>query len=251
MKEGLVNDFVRAFCEDREGGLWIGTDGGLSYWRAGTFRSFTAATGLIYGSIRGLLLDRDDSLWVATERGLTRFRSGAFVSDPLLERSRQHESLGALPGRRARTVDRDTGLRALPVEVGPADAVHDRSRPAEQQDSLRRGRPAGQPLDERPERRRLGVAARSRVAPSARRQARRRAALRHHRGSEHQSDAGRRPACRRGDHHRRDLVPQHERGGADRARRAGAAESAAGGDRARDRRWPARSVPGRPRPSAG
>jgi hypothetical protein len=86
MKEGLVNDFVRAFCEDREGGVWIGTDGGLSYWRGGTFRSFTAATGLIYGSIRGLLLDRDDSLWVATERGLTRFRSGAFVSDPLLER---------------------------------------------------------------------------------------------------------------------------------------------------------------------
>ena len=44
MKEGLVNDFVRAFCEDREGGIWIGTDGGLSYWRDGTFRSFTAAT---------------------------------------------------------------------------------------------------------------------------------------------------------------------------------------------------------------
>ena len=44
MKEGLVNDFVRAFCEDREGGVWIGTDGGLSYWRDGTFRSFTAAT---------------------------------------------------------------------------------------------------------------------------------------------------------------------------------------------------------------
>src|SRR5262249_35482849 len=25
MKQGLVNDFVRAFCEDREGSIWIGT----------------------------------------------------------------------------------------------------------------------------------------------------------------------------------------------------------------------------------
>ena len=42
MKDGLVNDFVRAFCEDREGGIWIGTDGGLSYWRGrGSFRNFT------------------------------------------------------------------------------------------------------------------------------------------------------------------------------------------------------------------
>ena len=83
MKEGLVNDFVRAFCEDRDGGVWIGTDGGLSYWRNGVFKSFTAATGLLYGSIRGLLLDRDDSVWIATERGLAKFRLGAFVRTPL------------------------------------------------------------------------------------------------------------------------------------------------------------------------
>ena len=116
MKDGLVNDFVRAFCEDREGGIWIGTDGGLSYWRDGTLpqlhgggRPRSTAASAACCSIA------TSSLWVATERGLSRFRSGAFVSDPLLERLRGHEGLGAARGLRRRTVDRDAGRRALPV----------------------------------------------------------------------------------------------------------------------------------------
>jgi ligand-binding sensor domain-containing protein/signal transduction histidine kinase len=84
MEQGLVNDFVRAFCEDR-GGVWIGTDGGLSHWRGGTFTSYSSPAGLVYGSIRRLLLDRAGRLWVATDGGLSRFESGAFVADPLLE----------------------------------------------------------------------------------------------------------------------------------------------------------------------
>jgi ligand-binding sensor domain-containing protein/signal transduction histidine kinase len=88
MREGLVNEFVRAFCEGLDGSIWIGTDEGLSLWRAGNFRSFTATSGLVYGSIRGLLLDRRGRLWVATDGGLSRFESGAIVTDPLLDRLR-------------------------------------------------------------------------------------------------------------------------------------------------------------------
>ena len=181
MKEGLVNDFVRAFCEDREGGLWIGTDAGLSYWRGGTFRSFTAADGLIYGSIRGLLLDRDDSLWVATERGLTRFRSGAFVTDPLLERlastkvwalhqdsedglwvGTQGAGLFLLKSGRLTQFTTDHGL--------PSNKIHFVGE--DRQGNLWMSGPSGVVL---------GVAARSRIAPSARVTARAGAALRHHR----------------------------------------------------------------------
>ena len=88
MNEGLVNDFVRAFCEDRDGSIWIGTDGGLSRWRLGTFQNFDTEDGLAYGSIRALLLDRSGVLWVATEGGLSRFRSGTYLPEPLLERLR-------------------------------------------------------------------------------------------------------------------------------------------------------------------
>jgi ligand-binding sensor domain-containing protein len=88
MKQGLVNDFTRAFCEDRNGDIWIGTDDGVSRWHAGTFQNFNTKDGLVYHSIRVLLPDHDGSLWIATDGGLSRFRSGAFVSDPLLDHLR-------------------------------------------------------------------------------------------------------------------------------------------------------------------
>ena len=49
--------------------------------------------------------------------------------------------------------------RLFLLEQG-ADAVHDQRRIAQQQDSLHRREDAGQPLDERPQRRRRGLPAR-------------------------------------------------------------------------------------------
>jgi ligand-binding sensor domain-containing protein len=37
--EGLTNDFIRAFCEDRDGRIRIGMDGGLSRFSSGAFRN--------------------------------------------------------------------------------------------------------------------------------------------------------------------------------------------------------------------
>jgi ligand-binding sensor domain-containing protein/two-component sensor histidine kinase len=91
IQQGLVNDFVRAFCEQRDGSIWIGTDDGLSRWHAGRFQSFTTESGLIYGSVRALLVDRNDRLWVATDEGLSRFESGVCVTDPLLNRVQGHK----------------------------------------------------------------------------------------------------------------------------------------------------------------
>src|SRR5258706_532438 len=75
----------RAFCEDRDGSIWIGTDAGLSRWRGGRFQNFNTQDGLAYGSIRALMLGRDGDLWIATDGGLSRFRDGTFVIDPLLD----------------------------------------------------------------------------------------------------------------------------------------------------------------------
>jgi ligand-binding sensor domain-containing protein/signal transduction histidine kinase len=99
-KHGLVNDFVRAFCEDRDGHLWIGTDSGLSRFRGGRFQNFNTESGLAYGSIRLLFMDRSGDLWIGTDGGLSQFRSDAFVANPLLERLRgqkiwaMHEDAG-------------------------------------------------------------------------------------------------------------------------------------------------------------
>src|SRR5215813_304734 len=88
MKQGLVNDFIRAFCEDLHGAIWIGTDSGLSRFHQGAFQNFNIENGLAYGSIRALLLDRGGDLWVATDGGLSRLRAGRFVDDSSLKRLR-------------------------------------------------------------------------------------------------------------------------------------------------------------------
>jgi ligand-binding sensor domain-containing protein/signal transduction histidine kinase len=85
MKDGLANDFVRAFCEDAGGRIWIGTDAGLSAWQNGTFRSFAERSGLVYGSVRGLVIDRSATLWVATDRGVSRIRLPDATIDPRLD----------------------------------------------------------------------------------------------------------------------------------------------------------------------
>jgi ligand-binding sensor domain-containing protein/signal transduction histidine kinase len=87
-QQGLVSDFVRAFCEDRAGQLWIGTDGGLSRFDGLRFQNFNTDAGLAYGSIRALWQDRSGALWIGTDGGLSCWQAGQFVKDALLERLR-------------------------------------------------------------------------------------------------------------------------------------------------------------------
>jgi ligand-binding sensor domain-containing protein/signal transduction histidine kinase len=78
---GLVNDFVRALLETRDGSVWIGTDEGISRWHNGAIANFSEADGLAYFSIRALLEDRAGDVWIGTERGVSHWRNGAFVQD--------------------------------------------------------------------------------------------------------------------------------------------------------------------------
>jgi PAS domain S-box-containing protein len=60
---------------DREGGLWIGTDGrGLLHVTEGVADAFTLADGLSGNIACSLFEDREGNIWFASERGLDRFR---------------------------------------------------------------------------------------------------------------------------------------------------------------------------------
>jgi signal transduction histidine kinase/ligand-binding sensor domain-containing protein len=70
---------IQALLADREGCLWIGTNGGMARWASGSVERLPATDALAGGSILALLEDREGNLWVGTETdGLQVLRDTRF-----------------------------------------------------------------------------------------------------------------------------------------------------------------------------
>jgi len=72
-KQGLVNDFVTALFEDREGSLWIGTSDGLSQLTDLKFPIYSSTEGLIGGSCHSVSASQRGGLWAAMNGGFSYF----------------------------------------------------------------------------------------------------------------------------------------------------------------------------------
>ena len=72
---------LRALAADREGNLWVGTDGyGLYLLRdEESFTRFTKTNGLPSDTISSLYFDEENVLWVGTPAGLARFHQGKWT----------------------------------------------------------------------------------------------------------------------------------------------------------------------------
>src|SRR5208337_454317 len=90
-RNGLTNDFIRAFLESREGSIWIGTDEGLNRWHDGVLTNYRMPQGLSYFSIRALLEDTQGDIWIGTEQGVSHWQNGKFVEDAVTERLRSEK----------------------------------------------------------------------------------------------------------------------------------------------------------------
>ncbi len=77
-QEGLPNDLVRSLLEDRQGRLWIGTEGGLGLFAGGELRLFNTTDGLANDLVLSLLEDPAGRLWVGTFGGLSLVSDGGF-----------------------------------------------------------------------------------------------------------------------------------------------------------------------------
>ena len=73
--DGLAANIVTAICEDREGRLWFGTEGGgVSCFDGARFITYTVEDGLLDNRVNGLLQDREGGFWFAQFwSGLMRF----------------------------------------------------------------------------------------------------------------------------------------------------------------------------------
>ncbi len=80
-----LNQFdSRAFLEDAEGRLWVGTEGGGLFVRhqpGGSFANYTMADGLPSNAIHTLYEGEDGAIWMSTNKGLSRVMPKALTPD--------------------------------------------------------------------------------------------------------------------------------------------------------------------------
>jgi ligand-binding sensor domain-containing protein/signal transduction histidine kinase len=85
---------VRSVCEDDQGGLWIGSNGnGIGYWKQGAFQKFGLREGLA-DFVWSVFFDRDKRLWAATRAGLFQFQKTRF--EPVLMDRRIYPAIQAI-----------------------------------------------------------------------------------------------------------------------------------------------------------
>ncbi len=73
-KQKLINDHVKALCEDNAGNLWIATEGGLQMYniRMNTFSNYTKENGkLKINNVTSLFRGSNNTMLIGTSEGLT------------------------------------------------------------------------------------------------------------------------------------------------------------------------------------
>jgi ligand-binding sensor domain-containing protein len=120
--DGLSGEDVAAIFEDREGNIWIATEGGLDRFRASSVVSYTAHQGLSNTRLNSVSASSDGGVWVGTYDGLNRWSTGAMAvyrqrhgqrapgSAPILAR-RVREFTGAGMPRGVQSVFEDSQRR--------------------------------------------------------------------------------------------------------------------------------------------
>ncbi|MDO9000487.1 MAG: two-component regulator propeller domain-containing protein [Bacteroidota bacterium] len=77
VEDGLPQSTVYEIFQDKDGYLWLGTDGGgLSRYDGYRFKTFNKSDGLNANVIRKIVQDKQNNIWVATNAGLYIIKNG-------------------------------------------------------------------------------------------------------------------------------------------------------------------------------
>ena len=83
--QGLTNPTILALHQDRQGFLWVSTEGGLFRYDGDRFRPFAANSATRKGSNNSMYTSGDGQLWTSSYAGLFRWDGDAFVVVPGFE----------------------------------------------------------------------------------------------------------------------------------------------------------------------
>src|SRR6266496_1569866 len=78
-EDGLAGNNVQTIIPSKQGGVWIGTLGGLSYLSNDHFTNYTTKNGLSADPVVSLYEDPEGTLWIGTD-GLARLRDGKITT---------------------------------------------------------------------------------------------------------------------------------------------------------------------------
>ncbi len=74
--DGLSGDVIFSLFEDREGSVWVSTNGGLDRFRDLAVSTISIKQGLLNDAAWSILAARDGSVWIASRDGLNRWNNG-------------------------------------------------------------------------------------------------------------------------------------------------------------------------------
>jgi signal transduction histidine kinase/ligand-binding sensor domain-containing protein len=73
---GLSGNEIFSLFEDREGSVWVTTDGGLDRFREFPIITLSVEQGLSSDATESVMMAKDGAVWVGTQSGLNRLQSG-------------------------------------------------------------------------------------------------------------------------------------------------------------------------------
>lgn len=78
--DGLTTSIIRALHEDRQGGLWIGTEIGLDHFAQGRFQEFDVPGKSFDRAVRAIMQDHSGALWFGSKMGLHNMENGRLTT---------------------------------------------------------------------------------------------------------------------------------------------------------------------------